>query len=75
MKIFHWKILLRQILKSQNELKQEMNGIMVRVHNIECQNGIKGADSSLSSSSTSATEGKEKRLPSDLSVVACILFI
>ena len=47
---------LRKILKAQNELKQQMNGIMIRVDKIEHQAGIEVADSSLSSSSTSTPD-------------------
>ena len=41
---------------------------MIRVDKIEHQSGIEVADSSLSSSSTSTPDDKQKRLPSDLSV-------
>ena len=66
---------LRKILRAQNELKQQMNGIMIRVQNIEQQKTVEVVGSSLSSSSTGASNEKRKRLPSKLSVsiVSCCL--
>ncbi|XP_065900173.1 uncharacterized protein C14orf93 homolog [Dysidea avara] len=58
---------LRKILRAQNELKQQMNGIMIRVQNIEQQKTVEVVGSSLSSSSTGASNEKRKRLPSKLS--------